>query len=51
MRKKRKKFDVGALVREIARETIGMVPGTKVVPNKKRKTGKHKKKELDLESE
>lgn len=45
---KKKTIDSGKLVREMARERIGIVPAGKVVPDKKkRKRGiKHKKREM-----
>ncbi|MDP2999917.1 MAG: hypothetical protein Q8N47_20700 [Bryobacterales bacterium] len=41
---KKKLFDSGSLVREIARERVGSVPASKViVPKTARKKPKHKK--------
>ena len=41
---KKKSFDSGSLVREIARERVGSVPASKViVPKPARKKPKHKK--------
>ena len=42
--KKKKPFDSGSLVREMARERVGAVPPSKVfVPKTARKKPKHKK--------
>ena len=45
---KRKKLDAGQMVREMAREQVGIVPPTKAVPQKVKKTGiKHKKRDWE----
>lgn len=46
---KKPKFDLGAAVREIARESID-IPKAQVIPSKKRKPVKHKKREANDES-
>ena len=44
------KFDTGRQAREMARETIGTVKGTRSETPKNRKKPKHKKSDLDTES-
>ena len=50
-RKKKKKLDPGKLARRMARAVLGAPPGERVLPPKKKKEGKHKKRELEKELE
>jgi len=47
--RKKKKLDAGTLARRMARAVVGAPPGERVVPAKKKKEGKHKKRELERE--
>lgn len=52
-RKKKKKrppqYDAVGLVRRLARAVLGAPPAGQVVPSRKKKAGKHKKRELERE--
>jgi len=47
--KKKKKVDVSKEVRRRAREHVGMPPTERVLPDKRRRPPKHKKKEWEEE--
>ena len=47
---KKPKFDLGAAVREIARDAVPVIPKAQVIPSKKHKPVKHKKREANDES-
>ena len=44
MKKRKRKLDVGAETRRRAREKVGPPPAERVIPDKRRKLPKHKKK-------
>ncbi|MCI0403429.1 MAG: hypothetical protein L0212_07890 [Acidobacteria bacterium] len=48
-KEKKKAFDPAQLARRMARAVVGAPPGERVVPSKKKKEGKHKKRELERE--
>lgn len=48
-RKKKKKLDVAQLARRMARAVLGRPPAERVLPSKKEKQSKHKKRELERE--
>ena len=52
-RKKRKppKYDSAGQARRLARALLGAPPGGRVIPSKKRKPAKHKKRDFTRESE
>ncbi len=45
-RKKKRRYDAGAQARRLARAVIGTLPCERVIPSKKKKPLKHKKREL-----
>jgi len=48
-RKKKRKFEKGTEARRIARETVGAPPPARVIPDRRTKPPKHKKRLLDEE--
>ncbi|HEV2616230.1 MAG TPA: hypothetical protein VGU63_06420 [Candidatus Acidoferrales bacterium] len=48
-RKKKRKFEKGAEARRLARENVGMPPAARVIPDRRTKPPKHKKRLLDEE--
>jgi hypothetical protein len=48
-KKKKKAFDPAQLARRMARAVVGRPPSERVVPSKKVKEGKHKKRDLERE--
>ena len=48
-KKLRKKLDVGKEARRRARQSAGLPPAERVIPDKRRRPLKHKKKALDSE--
>jgi len=50
-KRKKKKLDPGKLARRMARAVVGAPPGERVLPPKKRKPSKHKKRELERAAE
>ena len=51
MKKPKGKVDIGAETRRRAREKVGLPPTERIIPDKRRKAPKHKKKELQREVE
>ena len=50
-RKKKRKYDPGTQARRLARAVIGTPRPGRVIPSKKKKPPKHKKRELEKEYE
>jgi hypothetical protein len=48
---KKKKYDPAAQVRRLARAVLGTPPAGRVLPNKKNRPAKHKRRELGQELE
>ncbi|HEV2491101.1 MAG TPA: hypothetical protein VGT03_14950 [Candidatus Acidoferrales bacterium] len=48
-RKKKRKFQKGAETRRLARETVGTPPPARVIPDRRLKPAKHKKRLLEEE--
>ena len=48
-KKMRKKLDVGKEARRRARQSAGLPPAERVIPDKRRRPPKHKKKIVDAE--
>jgi len=48
-RKKKRKFEKGTEARRMARETVGAPPAARVIPDRRTKPPKHKKRLLDEE--
>ena len=46
-KKKKKKLDPAKLARRMARAVVGAPPGERVLPAKKQKESKHKKRDLE----
>ena len=46
-RKKKKKLDAARLARRMARAVLGRPRSEQVIPSKKKKEGKHRKRELE----
>ena len=51
MNRRKGKVDIGAETRRRAREKVGLPPTERVIPDKRRKAPKHKKRELEREAE
>jgi hypothetical protein len=51
VRKRKRKLDIGAETRRRAREKVGPPPAERVIPDKRRKPPKHRKKVIDGELE
>jgi len=50
-KKKKPAYDPGTQARRLARALLGTAPGERVIPSKKKKQSKHRKRELEHESE
>jgi len=50
VKKRKRKLDIGAETRRRAREKVGLPPVEKVIPDKRRKPPKHKRKPGEEES-
>jgi len=50
MKTRKGKVDVGAETRRRAREKVGLPPAERVIPDKRRKPPKHKKKPIEEET-
>ncbi|MGH9730714.1 MAG: hypothetical protein ACRD4A_03365 [Candidatus Acidiferrales bacterium] len=48
-RKKKRKFEKGSEARRMARETVGTPPAARVIPDRRTRPPKHKKRLLDEE--
>jgi hypothetical protein len=48
-KRKKSKFEKGTEARRVARESAGMPPAARVIPDRRRKPPKHKKPPIDLE--
>jgi hypothetical protein len=48
-RKKKRKFQKGAETRRLAREKVGTPPPARVIPDRRRKPAKHKKRLIEEE--
>lgn len=51
MKERKRKLDIGKETRRRAREKVGLPPVERVIPDKRRKSPKHKKKLIDVETE
>lgn len=47
MKKRKRKVDIGAEARRRAREKVGLPPTERVIPDKRRKPPKHKRKPIE----